>query len=432
MTLIKFPVVNGKKPLILDNKTFVESTGLDYAKDRTPVPKTRFHVAWRILFIFVVQGPEALGSLPQKRKKPKSKKTPTETQVTPPIGLTEGSEQSHLVSSGNMPDPQDIKRTKQLAGTVKTTLLPEGPRVEKDSKGLKPLADMESLTNPIADPSWTDAKYQESDNEEVFTAGEEMDEDIPTTNEEAQITEDQWEHHEEAAVSYANLRASIEGYYEENATTISQDQHLAAWAKSSNFMAWNLGPSVRQTTLAITEGPANAKGENVTQADTEEPPSHTEGEHVTIEDATEKDKFDKAEEEPTRAIPISNVRPITRPNPKVAMIESSSRPTLTDPPSMKSLFLKKLLQSLKEKEMDPDEPIRDPYIIIGKMHYLTNDEINAHLENKDKIKKAAKEAKMFKKTKTEVIKVVKEKDEKIGLDHKTSISAQAGEKFKKA
>ncbi|GKB64735.1 hypothetical protein Tco_0920921, partial [Tanacetum coccineum] len=30
--LIKFLVINGKKPLILDYKTFVESTVLDYAK----------------------------------------------------------------------------------------------------------------------------------------------------------------------------------------------------------------------------------------------------------------------------------------------------------------------------------------------------------------------------------------------------------------
>ncbi|GKD24083.1 hypothetical protein Tco_1225786 [Tanacetum coccineum] len=31
--LIKFLVMNGKKPLILDYKTFVESAGLDYATD---------------------------------------------------------------------------------------------------------------------------------------------------------------------------------------------------------------------------------------------------------------------------------------------------------------------------------------------------------------------------------------------------------------
>ncbi|GKC65018.1 hypothetical protein Tco_1097616 [Tanacetum coccineum] len=79
--LIKFSVMNRKKPLIPDYKTFVESTGLDYAKgtyvsypspkvvkaklakivkntiilDRTPVLKTTFPVAWRIMFTFVVQ-----------------------------------------------------------------------------------------------------------------------------------------------------------------------------------------------------------------------------------------------------------------------------------------------------------------------------------------------------------------------------------------
>ncbi|GJS74317.1 retrovirus-related pol polyprotein from transposon TNT 1-94 [Tanacetum coccineum] len=79
--LIKFLVMNGKKPLTLDFKTFAESTRLDYAKDtyvshpspeavkaelakivenpllldRTPVLKTTLPVAWRILFTFVVQ-----------------------------------------------------------------------------------------------------------------------------------------------------------------------------------------------------------------------------------------------------------------------------------------------------------------------------------------------------------------------------------------
>ncbi|GKD36318.1 hypothetical protein Tco_1251827 [Tanacetum coccineum] len=79
--LIKFLVMNGKKPLTLDFKTFTESTRLDYAKDtyvshpsieevkaelakivdnpilldRTPILKIAFLVVWRILFTFVVQ-----------------------------------------------------------------------------------------------------------------------------------------------------------------------------------------------------------------------------------------------------------------------------------------------------------------------------------------------------------------------------------------
>ncbi|GKG63825.1 hypothetical protein Tco_0647192, partial [Tanacetum coccineum] len=46
----------------------------------------------------------------------------------------------------------------------------------------------------------------------------------------------------------------------------------------------------------------------------EEPSSHTKGEHVTMEDDIEKAESDKTEEEPTRAVTISTVRPITRPN----------------------------------------------------------------------------------------------------------------------
>ncbi|GKC14013.1 hypothetical protein Tco_1010795 [Tanacetum coccineum] len=51
------------------------------------------------------QGPKASGALSKKRKKPKSKKTPTEDQVIAPTRPTKGSKQSHSVSSGNVLDP---------------------------------------------------------------------------------------------------------------------------------------------------------------------------------------------------------------------------------------------------------------------------------------------------------------------------------------
>nr|GEX77955.1 hypothetical protein [Tanacetum cinerariifolium] len=75
---------------------------------------------------------------------------------------------------------------------------------------------------------------------------------------------------------------------------------------------------------------------------------------------------------------------------------------------------------------------RVPYMINGKIHYLTNDEINANFKKEDKIKKAAEEAKRFEMTKIKVIKIVQEEAEKIGIDPKKVISAKAGEKFKKA
>nr|GFB74025.1 hypothetical protein [Tanacetum cinerariifolium] len=308
------------------------------------------------------------------------------------------------------------------------------------SKGLKLPTDMEPLTNPVADPLGIDAKYQAdqtqsaglryqsmienegktsskaSDNEEVFAARKEMNEDIPPTDKEAQITEDQWVHHEEATVSYADLKAFIEGYYKENfdhrdqtdklesikddpalkkvikateaytknstslhelltliknfnlqglkslvATAMSQDQHLAAWANSSTFMAWNLGP--RLTAIEISQTKIRSKISSF-KSDTSEIKSMM----------TEIYQAFKG-----KGIVTND------------QLESTT---------------KKLMPASKVIREDPNEPIMVPYMINGKMQYLSNDEINDHIEKEDKIKKAVEEAKMLKKTKTKVIKVV--------------------------
>ncbi|GKE67943.1 hypothetical protein Tco_1522104 [Tanacetum coccineum] len=93
------------------------------------------------------QGPEALGALSKKRKKPKSKRPPTETKESPPKP-TEDYEQSHSISSGTVHDPQDLESDIQLAstglpstldeGTRQSKPLPEGPATHpKDSGGNK-------------------------------------------------------------------------------------------------------------------------------------------------------------------------------------------------------------------------------------------------------------------------------------------------------
>ncbi|GJU78416.1 hypothetical protein Tco_1275486 [Tanacetum coccineum] len=172
------------------------------------------------------------------------------------------------------------------------------------------------------------------------------------------------------------------------ATAISQDQHLATWAKSSTFMAWNVGPRL----TAIKSSQAEIKSEiSSLKSDTLEIKSMMteiyqafKGEHETIGDDTKKAKSDKAEEEPTRAVPISTIKPITRPNPEVALIESSSRPSLTDP--------------------------------ILEIHVPQQTALVTQREGNDQ----------------EVIKVVQEEAEKIRLDPKTIVSTQACEKFKKA
>ncbi|GJT65152.1 hypothetical protein Tco_1016632 [Tanacetum coccineum] len=125
------------------------------------------------------EGPEVPGALSKKSKRPKSKRPPTETKVTPPKPM-EDSKQSHSVSSGTVPDPQDLERDTQLASTglpytldegtrkskpfpesmAKTTPRPEGLLGDKDSGGNIPPADMEPIHPPVANLLGTGAKYQ--------------------------------------------------------------------------------------------------------------------------------------------------------------------------------------------------------------------------------------------------------------------------------
>ncbi|GKF82493.1 hypothetical protein Tco_0244149, partial [Tanacetum coccineum] len=90
------------------------------------------------------------------------------------------------------------------------------------------------------------------------------------------------------------------------------------------------------------------------------------------------------------------------------------------------------MPALKEVRPDPDAPILVPYEINGKIFQLTDEQIQAHLDKEEKVKKVAEEAKLFEMTKTVVVKVVQEEAEKIGLNPKKIISAKEGEKFKKA
>ncbi|GKF31496.1 hypothetical protein Tco_0101294, partial [Tanacetum coccineum] len=78
------------------------------------------------------QVPEIPGAPSKKSKRPKSKKSPTKTKATPPKP-TEGSKQSHLVSSGTIPDPQDLERNIQLASMRLPSTLDEGTHKSKNN-----------------------------------------------------------------------------------------------------------------------------------------------------------------------------------------------------------------------------------------------------------------------------------------------------------
>ncbi|GJY19883.1 hypothetical protein Tco_0392449 [Tanacetum coccineum] len=347
MTLL---VLNGQRPLTLDFNTFCSSTGLDYNNGKYVAHPTP-------------EGPEALGALSKKRQKPKSKKPPTETKVTPPKP-TEGSEQSHSVPSSSVRDPQDLERNKQLAsmglpstldegtrtsqplpedtathpkdsggnvqpydrdliyttsdkGTAKTTPHLEGSLRDKDLGGNKPFADIKPINPTVADHSGTGAKYQvdqtqstrlryqsltenkgkpshegeldtqplvlstypdvrafllyddeaQESEEDILGAGEEMDEDHQAATIQHQYSPPQadkpqsshapstraldtdsscilfhslnancWEKHQEATVNYANLKASIDEYYDENIAHRDQTDKLVEASMSSDLL----------------------------------------------------------------------------------------------------------------------------------------------------------------------------------------------------
>nr|GEU46585.1 hypothetical protein [Tanacetum cinerariifolium] len=224
-----------------------------------------------------------------------------------------------------------------------------------------------------------------------------------------------------------NIQSSMNTLH---AHALKQDEELSAWAKSSTNMAWNLGSrlsgleqaqnhiqssmsSLKEDThsiktmmtemykvfkgqssssvtptLALTHIPANVKGENTTNTTTEKPPSHAEGSQAAP-------RIDKRKEIAT---------------------ESDEDPS------------KKLVPASTIVRHDPDEEVKVPYIINGKMCYLADKEIQrreiqAYLDREEKLRKAYLDR--------EVIKVVQEEAEKIGLDPKKIASAKAGEMLKK-
>ncbi|GJX75290.1 hypothetical protein Tco_0313885 [Tanacetum coccineum] len=204
---IKFIVMNGKKSLTLDFKTFCETTGLDYNKgtyvshpshevvkaelDRITA---RLPTVSPLLFSgkkkkinsqtmskpkLKTQGPEASGTLPQKRKHPKTQKTPIITERIIKLAvkgfhslLDEGTRKSKHLPEGKLTDPKDSEGNKHpidmgLPATIpnegvgKTKLLLEGANIkDKDSERFKPLTDIESFTPHVTALSGTYAEYQ--------------------------------------------------------------------------------------------------------------------------------------------------------------------------------------------------------------------------------------------------------------------------------
>ncbi|GJR37488.1 reverse transcriptase domain-containing protein [Tanacetum coccineum] len=123
--LIKFSVMNGKMPFTLDFKTFTTSTGLDYNNGEYvthPFPEVVKAELAKIVLVRNYSSTEQINSIQQM-----------------------------LASLPSMVSNE---------GVAKPTSFPKGPHGDKDSKRLKPSADMEPPTLSVIDLLGADANYK--------------------------------------------------------------------------------------------------------------------------------------------------------------------------------------------------------------------------------------------------------------------------------
>ncbi|GKC82338.1 hypothetical protein Tco_1138055 [Tanacetum coccineum] len=102
-------------------------------------------------------------------------------------------------------------------------------------------------------------------------------------------------------------------------------------------------------------------------------------------------------------IPITIIRPITKPTLELEIIGSSSRLQLTDT-ILEVQIPQPETQHTNPKPnrgKDPDTLVLVPYEVNGKMFQLNNEEIQAHLDKEEKLEKATREARL---SKSELIK----------------------------
>ncbi|GJZ22085.1 hypothetical protein Tco_0559124 [Tanacetum coccineum] len=402
----------------------------------------------------------------------KSKPFP-ESTATPP-----------KVSGGNIqPLDRDITSTNSDEGTAKTTPHPEGSLRDKDSAGNIPPADMEPIHPTVVDLSRTGAKAfllsDDESEEDILGADEEMDEEpqvasiaethhhddilrkydniLPLTERQlvkylrktsnslfTRISRDNWENHEEAAVNYADLKASIDDYYDENISHRDQTDKLVEASISSldksintindlykglniifellkeikNADKEDLVPSTRK----IMKPLELLKGLNHIQSSMSSLKEDTHSIKNMMNEMYKVFKGQSSGSRTKRAIPILTIQPTEVPLTQAQPITT----IITHPKSSQAVP-----RSDKGKgiTIESDEDISKRLVLASTIVRPDPDALILYAINGEK---AEEEDRLIAISKPKVIKVVQEEAEKIGLDLRKIASAKAGEKFKKA
>ncbi|GKA29921.1 hypothetical protein Tco_0716166 [Tanacetum coccineum] len=444
------------------------------------------------------QGPKAFRELPQKRKYPKTQKTPiVQATITPPT--KEGISNSQPLLESKKFDLKDSEGNKHptnlgllathpnegihppLSGTGAEYHVDKTQSIRfvvsvLDQHQSKNSSEVELDVNPLILTSVADIQalleedelIEESD--DVFEAEEEMDEEIPKPDTKETQThhstktptkeldaEDYWVNHEEVPISYVDLKAAVEGYYEENVDhrvqtdklvkeTITALTRLVKQELSRESLSESPLGSVAIPLVPKHEVNATVRKENLEKQVIvlQKAPSYTEGEQVSILNTTKEPEVEDIEKEPevaykekrvqecqvSRLLLTDTILEIT-----ILQSENSQAPPMRD--RGKGIardtdeYLRKLMPASKEVRQDLDAPILVPYEITGKMYQLTEEQIQAHLDKENKLKKAEREAKLLEMNKSKLIKVVHKEAANAGVDPKILARAKGGQDFRK-
>ncbi|GJT28691.1 hypothetical protein Tco_0908966 [Tanacetum coccineum] len=403
------------------------------------------------------QGLEASRALSKKRQKPKSKKPPTKTKVTPPKPM-EGSKQSHSVSSGTVLDPQDLERNIQLAsmglhltldeGTRKSQPLLESTTIDpKDLMGNKQPIDtglpsmtsnegtakttpLEPDTEPLQLQTFADvqafllSEYEldkESDKEEVLAAGRTWMRILKLLK--------KLELHHQSKTSMNHLitidksSTTIKDLYQglnvitkllkdinnsvkdDPATNKKIDDAIETFAKISTnttevlSLVKDFDFSTFQSTVKDLQAYAlKQEEESAAWTKSSTNMAWNLGSRMTAIEISQT----ALKLPPTQAQPIATIT--THPKssqaaPRIEKEKGIATETYKDPS-------KKLVSASTIVRPDPDEEVKVPYMINRKMCYLTDTELQAYLDKEEKLWKAAEEARLIAISKPKVIIVV--------------------------
>nr|GEW32274.1 hypothetical protein [Tanacetum cinerariifolium] len=202
---------------------------------------------------------------------------------------------------------------------------------------------------------------------------------------------------------------------------LSKEETSAAWAKSSTNMAWNLGS--RMVVIEISQTALKREVFSLRQ-DTLKIKSMMTGIYHAFKGQSSLAPFSIP---PTQAQPITIIT--THPESSQAAPKTDKGKGVATESNEDPL---KLVHASIIVRPDLNEGVKVRYMINRKMYYLTNTKMQAYLDKEEKLKKTDEESRLMAISKHEVIKVMQEEAEKIGLDPKKIASSKAGKKFEKA